>query len=128
MVPEYLDPARRAALMAGSNAGVFPYRPQPTFQGSGAIADYLAAARPVIATDVANMAELIANAGTIVAPADPGALAAALDRYATDPGHRARLTTAADAQAHRFTPAGHAAACLAFYQQICGETSCSPVS
>ncbi|MGX6608000.1 glycosyltransferase family 4 protein [Micromonosporaceae bacterium Da 78-11] len=128
VVPEYLDPAARAALMAGSHAGVFPYRAQPTFQGSGAIADYLAAARPVIATDVANMAELTADAGTIVAPADPGALAAALDRYATDPTHRARLTMAAGAQAHRFTPAGHAAACLALYQQVSGRTSCSPVS
>lgn len=122
VVPEYLDPAARAALMAASHAGVFPYRPMLTFQGSGAIADYLAAARPVIATDVANMAELTADAGTIVAPAAPGALAAALDRYATDPAHRTRLTTAADTQAHRFTPAGHAAACLALYQQISGRT------
>ncbi|MFI5492360.1 glycosyltransferase [Actinoplanes sp. NPDC051859] len=118
VVADYLDAPERAALVAGSAAGVFPYRPQHTFQGSGAIADYLAYGRPVIAADVANMAELTADAGVIVAPGDPAALAAALDRYATDPGHRATLRTAAGNRAHQFTPAGHAAACLAFYQHV----------
>lgn len=126
VVGEYLDAAARAALVAGSHAGVFPYRPQPTFQGSGAIADYLAAGRPVIATDVANMAELTADAGVIVPPGDPAALAVALDRYATDPAHRARLAAAAAARAQRFTPAGHATACLALYKQVRRESSCRP--
>jgi len=127
VVPEYLDPPARAALVTGSHAGVFPYRPQHTFQGSGAIADYLAA-RPVIATDVANMAELAADAGVIVPPADPAALAAALDRYATDPFHRAQLAAAARRRAHRFTPPGHAAACLALYQKAARTSSCSRAS
>src|SRR5262249_8941899 len=115
---EYLDGPARAALVAGSAAGVFAYRPEPTFQGSGAIADYLAHGRPVIATDVANMAELADSAGVITPVGDPAALAAALDRYATDPGHRAALRAAAAERAHLFTAAGHAAACRALYQQV----------
>ena len=120
VVPEYLDAPGRAALVAGSSAGLFPYRPQQTFQGSGAIADYLAAGRPVIATDVANMRELVADAGVITPPGNPAELAAALDRYASDAAHRAALAAAAVSQTHRFTPAGHAAACLTFYEQARG--------
>ena len=118
VVPDYLDGPARAALVAGSVAGLFPYRPQPTFQGSGAIADYLAHARPVIATDVANMTELADGAGVIVPVGDAAGFAAVLDRYATDPGHRAAVTAAAAACAHLFTAAGHAAACHALYQQV----------
>ncbi|MDQ1292330.1 MAG: glycosyltransferase family 4 protein [Actinomycetota bacterium] len=126
VVPTYLDPPTRAALVTRSHLGVFPYRPHPTFQGSGAIADYLAAARPVITTDVANLPELAASAGVTVPPGDPHALAAALDRYATDPPHRARLQAAARRRAPRFSPATHAAACLAFYEQITRTSTCDP--
>ncbi|GAA0476517.1 hypothetical protein Aca07nite_87090 [Actinoplanes capillaceus] len=124
VVPEYLDSPARAALLNGSAAGIFPYRPQPTFQGSGAIADYLARGLPVIATDVANMAELAGEAGTIVAAGDCAGLAAALDRYAGDPRHRAVLTSAAAARAHRFTPADHATDCLAHYRDVVRRTRC----
>lgn len=127
VVPDYVDAPGRAALVAGSSAGLFPYRPQQTFQGSGAIAEYLAAGRPVIATDVANMREVAADAGVIVPPGDPAELATALDRYASEPADRATLTAAAVSQAHQFTPAGHAAACLTLYHQV-RRMSCRPVS
>ena len=117
VVPDYLDAPHRAAVMAASTGGVFPYQPQPTFQGSGAIADYLAHGLPVIATDVANMAELAGPAGIIVPAGDTAALAAAIDRFATDI-QRQRLRIAARKQAPRFTPTAHATACLAFYQQV----------
>lgn len=127
VVPEYLDGPARAALVASSTAGLLPYRPQPTFQGSGAIADYLAHGLPVLATDVANMAELTDSAGIIVPVGNPAALATALDRYATDPTHRTMLTAAATARAHLFTAAWHATACHALYQQV-RRTPCSPRS
>jgi glycosyltransferase involved in cell wall biosynthesis len=127
VVPDYLNGPARAALVTGSDAGIFPYRPQPTFQGSGAIADYLAHARPVIATDVSNLAELAGAASVIVPAADPARLAAALDHYAADPGHRATLTAAAAARAELFTGAGHATACYALYRQVI-RPPCSPQS
>jgi hypothetical protein len=122
VVPGYLSPADRAALVRASAAGVFPYRPHASFQGSGAIADYLARAVPVIATGVANMAELAGGAGTIVPPGDPQALAAALDAIASGSETAVSLARQAAAQARRFTAEVHAARCLTVYQQAAGRS------
>lgn len=121
VVPGYLGPADRAALVRTSAAGVFPYRPHPSFQGSGAIADYLAHSVPVIATDVANMAELIGVAGRVVPTGDPEALAAALDIAASGSPTAANLARHATARAEWFTATAHAARCLAVYQQVLGS-------
>lgn len=118
VAPGYVGPADRAALVRASVAGVFPYRPHPSFQGSGAIADYLAHAVPVVATDVANMAELAGDAGHIVPSGDPEALAAALDRVAAGSNVATPLVCGAVARADRFTAAVHAARCLAVYQRV----------
>lgn len=121
VVPGYLGPADRAALVRASAAGVFPYRPHPSFQGSGAIADYLAHGVPVIATRVANMAELTADAGIIVPPGSPQALAAALDAIASGGEAAASLARHAAARAARFTAEVHAARCLGIYQEALGN-------
>lgn len=118
VVPGYLGPADRAALVTASAAGVFPYRPHPSFQGSGAIADYLAHAVPVVATDVANMAELVAEAGHIVPTGDPIALATALDALAAGEARAVDLAARAAGRAHRFTADTHTSRCLAVYQHI----------
>jgi glycosyltransferase involved in cell wall biosynthesis len=118
VVPGYLGPADRAALVRASAAGVFPYRPHPSFQGSGAIADYLAHAVPVVATDIANMAELAGDGGHIVPTGDPEVMATALDRITSGGPAAANLARNASARAHRFTAAAHAARCLTVYQQV----------
>jgi glycosyltransferase involved in cell wall biosynthesis len=118
VVPGYLGPADRAALVRASVAGVFPYRPHPSFQGSGAIADYLAHAVPVVATDVANMAELSGDSGHIVPTGNPEVLAALLDDVAVGGTAAANLVLGAKALAHWFTAEAHAARCLAVYQQV----------
>ncbi|MGH3067698.1 MAG: glycosyltransferase [Streptosporangiaceae bacterium] len=120
VVPGYLGPADRAALVHASAAGVFPYRPHASFQGSGAIADYLAHGVPVIATSVANMAELAGDAGIIVPAGGPQALAAALDVIAIRGGAAAGLARRAAARAGRFTAGAHAAGCLAVYREALG--------
>jgi glycosyltransferase involved in cell wall biosynthesis len=122
LVPGYLGPDGRAALVRASAAGVFPYRPHPSFQGSGAIADYLARSVPVIATDVANMAELAGDAGAIVRPGDPQALAAALDAIVSGSEAAASLARHAAARAARFTAEAHAARCLGIYQEALGNS------
>jgi glycosyltransferase involved in cell wall biosynthesis len=118
VVAEYLGHGARRALAAASHFAVFPYQPQPAFQGSGAIADYLAHCVPVLATDVANMAEIIGDAGLITPPGDPAALADSLDRFAADHAFRARMRKAADQRAHLFAADHHARACLRLYQQV----------
>lgn len=126
VIPTYLPTSARAALVAGSDAGVFPYRHQATFQGSGALADYLAAGTPVIASDVANMAEMVGDAGLLVAPGRPDQLVEALDAFATDAALRTRLSTAAWSRSQVFTPAAHAAACLAFYRSLLDDQHFDP--
>lgn len=116
--PHYVGAQERADLIDASTTAVFPYRTQSTFQGSGAIADYLARGVPVIATDVANMAELIGDAGVLVPSADPAALASALDSLTEDPARRAHLRAVAALRAPLFQADVHAAACLHLYQQV----------
>jgi glycosyltransferase involved in cell wall biosynthesis len=118
VVPGYLGPADRAALVRASTAGIFPYRPHLSFQGSGAIADYLAHAIPVIATDMANMAELVGDAGSIVPTEDPEALAAALDTLASGDATAANIARRTAVRVERFTVEAHAARCLAVYHQV----------
>lgn len=118
VVAEYLGHGARRALAAASHFAVFPYRPQPAFQGSGAIADYLAHGVPVLATDVANMAEITGDAGLVTPPGDPAAFAGSLDRFAADHAFRARMREAASQRAHLFTAGHHARACLRLYEQV----------
>ncbi len=120
IVPTYLTPGDRTALSRRSTAGVFPYRQHRSFQGSGAIADYLATGTPVVATGLANMPELIGPAGRIVPTGNPTALAAALDALAG--GEDTEPTTAAGRRAPLFTPAAHATRCATFYQSLMGTS------
>jgi glycosyltransferase involved in cell wall biosynthesis len=118
VIPCYLGARDRLTLVAESDFGVFPYRTHPSFQGSGAIADYLAQGVPVLATDVANMAEVVGNAGIMVPSGDPESLASAMERLACDTRHRAALTDAARDRARRFSAVRHAAECLRFYEIV----------
>jgi glycosyltransferase involved in cell wall biosynthesis len=118
VLASYLDPGQRAALVEATDLAIVPYRPHPSFQGSGAITDYLARGVPVVATDVANMREIVQDGGLLVPSEDPTALADALDLLAGDDGLRDRVRSSARQRASLFTPQGHAASCLAFYQRI----------
>lgn len=122
IVPDYLQAGHRYALASATNLAVFPYQPDPSFQGSGAIADYLAHGVPVLATHVANMAELIADAGAIVPARNPDAFAAELRRLTIDTVSRHRARVAAERRARLFTPDHHARQCLACYDQVIART------
>jgi glycosyltransferase involved in cell wall biosynthesis len=116
-VPGYAGAGQRCALIDDSDVAVFPYRFHPSFQGSGAIADYLAHGAPVLATEVANMAELVGDAGLIVPANDPDAFADALNRFGSA-RQRETLTRAAWRRAHMFTAIAHAQQCLTFYERV----------
>lgn len=63
-----------------------------------AIAEAMAAGLPVVASDVAAIPELLGEAGVVVPPDDPAALAAALRALADDPDRRAALGALARAR------------------------------
>ena len=62
-----------------------------------AVLEYMAAGRPVVATAVGAVPELIEDGthGLLVPPGDPGALARAIARLLADPGLARRLGEAA---------------------------------
>lgn len=59
------------------------------------IGEAMASARPCIGTDIGDTGYVIGDTGIVVPPADPAALAAAIERLASDPGLRAKLGEAA---------------------------------
>lgn len=109
--------------MLGTHFTVFPYQHQPTFQGSGAIADYLAHGVPVLGTDVANMAELVGDAGLITEPGDYEAFAEGLERLAGDEQYRDSLSHNARRRSRQFSAANHAARCLRLYQAVIDQNA-----
>jgi L-malate glycosyltransferase len=58
---------------------------------SNAVMEAMAAGRPIVATDAGGTPELLRGRGMLVPPADPLALAAAIERLLADPGHAAAL-------------------------------------
>ncbi|MFX0573084.1 glycosyltransferase family 4 protein [Nocardia nepalensis] len=122
VVAAYLYPQHRKALVQASDFAVFPYRSVPTFQGSGAIADYLAHGVPILATEVANMAELIGDAGQVVTANDPDAFALSIDQLVSDPQYRNTLRRNANRRATQFTGLQHAANCLRLYDTVIART------
>lgn len=62
------------------------------------VTEALARGLPVVATDVGGVREALGGAGVVVPPEDPAALAGALRRWLTDPGHRAEQRSAARAR------------------------------
>jgi glycosyltransferase involved in cell wall biosynthesis len=84
----------------------------------------MAAARPVIATRVGGVAELVEDgvSGHLVAPGDPEALAAAIRALAQDPASRARMGQAGRAKVRAEFDVGHEARrLLALYRGQGGE-------
>ena len=69
------------------------------------ILESLAAGRPVIASEVGGVRELVRDGetGFVVRPSDPGAIAGALEVLVTDPDRRAAMGANARRHAERFT-------------------------
>jgi glycosyltransferase involved in cell wall biosynthesis len=67
--------------------------------------EYLAAGRPIVASDLPSMREVLRNDvnGLLVTPGDPDALASALRRLIGDPALRERLARAASDSAAEYT-------------------------
>jgi glycosyltransferase involved in cell wall biosynthesis len=81
-------------FLAGVDVAVLPSRAEGM---SNALLEYMAAGRPVVASAVGAVPELIRDGehGLLVPPGDAGALAGALARLLTEPGRAAGLGAAA---------------------------------
>jgi glycosyltransferase involved in cell wall biosynthesis len=102
----FLGPLVRAdvlALFAGADATVLP----STWENfPHTVVESLAVGTPVIATRVGGVPEVVEDGvnGLLVEPGDVGGLAAAIGRFARDPGLRARLRDAARPSVARYAP------------------------
>jgi glycosyltransferase involved in cell wall biosynthesis len=118
VVARYLDRHERHHLIRSSAAGVFPYQDHPSHQGSGSVSEYLARARPVIATATSNMVDVVGQAGIIVPADDPDRFAAALDAITAD-RYRARAVE----RAELFSARRHARRCAQLYTRVAAHRS-----
>ncbi len=106
-----------AACLAAADVVVLPSR----HEGLGVAAlEAMAAERPVVASRVGGLAEVVVEGetGVLVPPGDVPRLAAALARLAADPGERVALGRAGRARVlARFTAATMAEGTLACYER-----------
>ena len=97
-----LPPDQVPAQLARMHAGTAPYRgDQPFYFSPLKLYEYMAAGLPVVASDVGDLARIVAEAkaGRTVVPDAPAALAAALADLACAPGAARRLGAAGRAHA-----------------------------
>jgi glycosyltransferase involved in cell wall biosynthesis len=77
----HVDDAELPGLYAGAEAFVLPSR----YEGFGlTVLEAMAAGTPVVASDVTALPELVGDAGILVDPGDPEAIAAAVERARGD--------------------------------------------
>lgn len=89
------------------------------WEGFGlALVEAMAAGRPVIASHVDSLPEVLGDAGVLVPPDDPAALAGALGALLDDPRRRDDLARRARARAARFDVAAMVAAWEAVYRGV----------
>jgi glycosyltransferase involved in cell wall biosynthesis len=85
--------------LAAMDIAAAPYLPQENFYFSPLkVLEYLAAGRPVVASDQGDMRVLVGKAGVLVPPGDLALLAEAVRTLAADPQLRAWMTEAARSQ------------------------------
>lgn len=73
---------------------------------------------PVVSTSAGGLPEAVGEAGVLVPPRDPDALAEAIERLLTDPAERERIRVAGRAQAASFSSDRMAEAMLAVYDSV----------
>lgn len=96
----FVDEEARADLLAGAEALVLASR----YEGFGLTAgEAMAAGVPVVATATGGIPEVVGDAGVLVPPDDPAALASALSVLLADSEQRARLAALGPARAAKFT-------------------------
>jgi glycosyltransferase involved in cell wall biosynthesis len=81
-VPDYVPDEEVAGLFARSDVVALPYRSAP---GSGVLGQAAGAGKPVVATAVGSLPDMVGERGILVPPCDPGALADGLVKALREP-------------------------------------------
>ncbi len=98
--PGYVDDATLGALFRRAEVIAYP----SLFEGFGMPAlEALASGTPLVTTSGSSLDEVVGDAGLLVPPADPDALARALTTVLDEPAVAARLRHAGPARAAEFT-------------------------
>ena len=103
--------------MASATVVVLPYR---RIEASGVLADAVGNGRPAVVSDVGAIGETVRrfDAGEVVPPEDPGALAAACVRLLGDEGRRAAVVRGVEAARRALTWDASAEAHERLYAEI----------
>jgi glycosyltransferase involved in cell wall biosynthesis len=113
----YVDDRRRAALLHGADALVFP----SLYEGFGfPPLEAMAVGVPVVATAVGAVPEVVGDAASLVPPSDPDALAGALAAVMADEALRCSLVERGRRRAAAFTWEACAAGLAALYADTDG--------
>jgi alpha-1,3-rhamnosyl/mannosyltransferase len=114
-LPESLVPP----LTAGAVALVYP----SLYEGFGfPVVQAMAAACPVITSNVASLPEVTGDAAVLVDPRSTAELANAITRIAQSPGLREKLKVEGVERARRFTWQAAAARSIAYFDNLCGSS------
>jgi glycosyltransferase involved in cell wall biosynthesis len=99
-LPRFVTAAEVTGLLRRADVVVLPYTRTERFDQSGVLASALGFGKAIVLSDVGGFGEVArTGAARLVAPGDPGALAAALRALVEDPEARGRLEEAALAAA-----------------------------
>ncbi|MFZ0866159.1 MAG: glycosyltransferase [Candidatus Sulfotelmatobacter sp.] len=91
----------------------------PAFEGFGiAAAEAMAAGRPIVATNVPGLAQVVGDAAVLVPPSDPAALAAQISALMKSREHRQRLGNAATRRASIFGIESTVSAYIDLYRSL----------
>jgi glycosyltransferase involved in cell wall biosynthesis len=115
---DYLPREMLLRLARGAKAVLFP----SLYEGFGLPAlEAIRLGTPVIASTTSSLPEVVGEAGLLVDPYDPAAIAGAIRAIDGDPAVTARIEAAAPAQAARFSDAAYAGRLAAMYERVLAQ-------
>jgi phosphatidylinositol alpha-mannosyltransferase len=106
----------KASLLRSVDAYVAPHLGGESF--GIVLVEAMAAGVPVVASDIPGYRDVVGDAGMLVPPGDPAALARALDALLADGAERERLAAAGTREARRFAWPHVAQRVLAVYERV----------